>query len=232
MFYIAVVEDQKDNADTLCSYIKKYGLEKHIIFEIDVFTDGLNFISDYTEKYDMVFMDIAMPHMDGLEAAHKLREMDNKVGLIFITTLAKYAIRGYEVQAMDFLIKPIKYELFHLKFEKALSMRKYDIVFRIPLANGGKKLLVSDITYIESCKHYIYFHTELKEYRMRGSMKEISEFFLKNSFALASGSLLVNLAYVEEFQGGEVIVNGEKFVLARKYKTDFINELTEYMGGI
>ena len=151
--------------------------------------------------------------------------------LIFLTSMAQYAIRGYEVAALDFVIKPLAYDLFKIKLEKAIAHIKVDESFHIPVSNGFQTVRFSQIRYVESSKHYLYFHTETGDYRMRGSMRDITAAFLANGFAAASASLLINLSYVEQASGSEVTVAGERLSVARTYKNDFWNRLTVYMSG-
>ena len=121
MLTIAIVEDDLEYQKQLQKYIEEYGKEHELQYKITVFQNGLNFLEDYKGGCDLIFMDIAMPHMDGMETAAKLRKRGDETCLIFITSMAQYALKGYEVNAFDFLVKPLVYELFCIKFEKALS---------------------------------------------------------------------------------------------------------------
>lgn len=152
--------------------------------------------------------------------------------LIFITSLAQYAIRGYEVEALDFIVKPVAYDLFKIRLEKAISRIRTADYYTIKTANGLRKIRLSDLIYIESNKHYLYFHTTTETSRMRGTMRDLEGAFEQKGFALISGSLLVNLSYVEEIEGNSVTAGGEMLAVARAYKTKFRERLTEYMGGM
>ena len=102
MLRVAVAEDNPKDRERLLSFLKKYGEEKDVQIEVAEYTDGSELLDQYRPCYDVIFLDVEMPQMDGMKAAEKIRETDEEVILIFITNMAKYAIRGYEVQALDY----------------------------------------------------------------------------------------------------------------------------------
>lgn len=231
--HIAIVEDEEGQVKTFKEYIGKFIDETHESVKVDVFFNGMDFISDYKGGYDLILMDIAMPHMNGLEAARRLRNTDANVCLIFITTLAQYAIKGYEVNAFDFLVKPVEYELFKIKLSKAVSHIGSTVkaTFTVTNVNGMRKIPLSEISYVESVQHYLYFHTAKEVHKMRASLGDVKPLFKQNGFAEINRSFLVNLSYVDGYNNAEVEVAGEKLPLSRIYKTQFLNELTAYLGG-
>ena len=109
---IAIVDDDENIRQQLQSYLKKYTENFGEDFVVSEFSIPEAFLTNYKSNYDVVFMDIDMPGMNGLQAAKRLRELDEKVVLIFVTNLAQYAIKGYEVAATDFVVKPVEYSKF------------------------------------------------------------------------------------------------------------------------
>ncbi|MGN0806744.1 MAG: LytR/AlgR family response regulator transcription factor, partial [Candidatus Coproplasma sp.] len=120
MIRIAIVEDEKQQYEILNSYLQRYGAENGETFDVRYFLDAVEFVSDYRYDFDLIFMDIMMPDLDGMKAAEKLRAIDGKVPLIFVTNMAQYAIQGYSVSARYFLLKPVNYDDFAIKMKDTL----------------------------------------------------------------------------------------------------------------
>ena len=112
MLGIAIVEDDREQAALLETHIKRYAAEHQLVVSVSVFYDAVTFLEKYTQGYQMIFMDIKMPMLDGMDAARFLRERDQKVVLVFVTTMRQYAIQGYDVDAADFIVKPVNYPEF------------------------------------------------------------------------------------------------------------------------
>ena len=227
MYRILIVDDERIEREGIKYLI---GREKGD-YEICEASNGKQALDVlHSKKVDLLMTDIRMPHMDGLETAATLRKRGDNTCLIFITSMAQYALKGYEVNAFDFLVKPLAYELFCIKFEKALSHIDRSEAYYIKIPNGAKKVSPGQITYIESNKHYLEFHVHGDVYKMRGTMKEIQEYFLASHFALVNSSILVNLSMVDEWKGNEIKAAGQTFVLSQKYKKEFLDRLTLQMG--
>lgn len=107
MIHIAIVEDVKAEADLLQGCLEQYRQDNHIVFQLHFFPDADTFLQTDTHTFDIVFMDVDMPGRNGIEASRVLRETNKTIVLLFVTNLAQYAIAGYEVDALDYILKPI-----------------------------------------------------------------------------------------------------------------------------
>lgn len=232
-YKVAVVEDDKKSQSLLSSFIDRYAKENGASIQIEIFDDGVNFLEKYSPDFDVVFMDIEMPALNGIDTAKELRILDEYVVLIFVTNMSQYAINGYEVNALDFVLKPISYFSFSLKIKKALSysLRQKNDGICLKTTEGPVKLRTADIYFLETDKHYIIIHTSRGDYKMRASMTETEEIFKNKSFARGNASYLVNLAYVSKIKKDTVLVGEWELSVSRARKTPFFNALTRYTGG-
>ena len=121
MIRTAIVEDDPAYAAVITDFYRRYAEECGRAVKIDFFESGSAFLEGYGEGYDLVFLDIELPGLDGMHVAADLRARDKSVLIIFVTNLAQYAVNGYDVQAFDFIVKPIKYYNFAMKLRRAFE---------------------------------------------------------------------------------------------------------------
>ena len=231
---LAIVDDDINATDLLESYITRFEQENNITIQVSVFHHPNDFLSTYSEDYDLVLMDIEMPGLNGIETARELRRMDKHVVLIFITNMAQYAINGYEVEAIDYVIKPVSYADFILKIQKAMRYinRNQDKKLILNTSEGVVHLHVSDILYVEVIRHYLLYHTINGNFTVRGVMKELEEGLAEYHFVRSNHCYLINLKYVEAISGNVVKVGGDELQISRNKKNDLLMEFTRYVGGM
>ncbi len=230
---ICVVEDNPDASKQLCGFIAEYGKTKDINFAVSCFTDALDFLENFRGNYDLIFMDIELPHINGMEAAKRIREADSKVIVIFVTNMAQYAVRGYEVDALDFIVKPVSYSGFALKMDRAVERYKSMKDKEIWIADRGNKrrLRTSQIKYVEVAHHSLVYHTADGDYTVYGQLKTACDELEGTPFALCNRCFLVNLNYVTAIEEFSVTVAGEKLQISRNKKKSFLAALNEFLGG-
>ena len=123
MIRIAVVDDDREEVQELCELLQFTSLELQEPYTIETFYSGSEFLAQYRKQYELLCLDIDMPEKDGMAVAEEIRRRDSKVLIMFITHMAQMAIRGYEVQAVDFVLKPVNKYALLLKMQR---IRKED----------------------------------------------------------------------------------------------------------
>lgn len=121
MLRIAIAEDEPQCAQSLRGFIRQYAKENDLEADVTWFPDGLQLAENYAPRWDILFLDIQMAHLDGMETARLIRKQDPDVTMVFITNLARYAIQGYEVDAADYILKPLHYDRFRVRMDKLIS---------------------------------------------------------------------------------------------------------------
>lgn len=233
MIRIVTVEDEESAANILKKHAERYNSENGKKLSITEYRDSLSFLANYKSDADLIFMDIKMPGMDGLTCAHRLRKTDSSVILVFVTDMVQYAIDGYSVEAMDFIVKPITYDAFRRVVDKAaniLSKRNND---EIVLKHNGvvRRVRISGIYYIEVQRHRIIYHTEEGEVEGWGSLESIMKSLPAGNFSRCHISFLVNLHHVQMVQDDDVIVAKTRLHISRRAKKSFLADLAKYLGG-
>lgn len=230
---IALVDDMPFDKKLLYEHLCKYEAENELKFDITEFSSGLEFLEQYDGGFDIIFMDIDMPHLNGIEAARRLRQVDPMVVLVFVTNIAQYAICGYEVNAIDYLLKPVSWLTFRSKLEKAVravpSHAEDSLI--IPCEDSFLRVPVSDIYYLEKEKNYILYHTAQGVFRDRGSMTEMTARLEPSHFSRCTSGCLVNLRYVTRVGKDSIWLGETCLPLARSQRKSFTAEFLSYLGG-
>lgn len=234
MIRVALVEDDPNYRKELMEYLKRYEQESGERFRVTVFTDGDEIAEVYRADYDIILMDIEMTFMDGMTAAEHIRKVDSEVVIIFITNMPQYVMKGYTVDALDYVLKPVTYFAFTQRIDRALTrMKKRTAKYiTIEIKGGMQKLDISKITYVEVSNHDLIFHAAGGDYLTKGAMKEVESNLESEHFFRCNKCYLINLEYVDSVQNNDVILGKDIVQVSRARKKALLDALNDYMNEV
>lgn len=230
---IAIVEDDEAMQRQLSGYLSDFYRERGGSCQITTFADGDEILENYKAAYDLIFLDIHMQRVDGMKTAEKIRQLDENVFLVFVTNLANYAIRGYSVGALDFLLKPVNYLMLKqllIRVDKLMAARDKRFI-TLPTEKGMARLDVGQVYYVETEGHNLNIYTSQGIYRQRESMKNMESTLADYHFARCNNCYLVNLAQVQRVEKSMVVVGDHELAISRPRYKQFMDALTRYLGG-
>ena len=233
MIRIAVLEDEQPYYLSLKGFIDRCAEEQGQPCQVVWFSDGATLLAQYRDAFDVLLLDVELPGLDGITVAREVRRVDQSVLIIFITNMAQYAIKGYEVDALDYVIKPVSYPAFALKFQKALRILRERVGKSVLLTFSDEQRFVpqKDILYVEVASHTIQYHTYAGTSSASGSLGAVEKQLDERLFARCNSCYLVNLAHVTGLRGDYVLVEGEPLKMSRPKKKLFVARLAAWYNG-
>lgn len=209
-------------------------MERSLSFAVTVLSSAVEFVNG-SHPADLIFMDIGLPGINGMEAAQILRGYDEQTPLVFVTNLAQYAIKGYQVDALDFMVKPIQYDDFSLRMDRAMRMvrRTSKGTIAIPTPDGIRVVRLDDILYVDIAKHDLHYHLvgESIPLRVRGTITKVSEELAEKDFLKIAASCVINMAQVAQIRQGSVVMSdGTELYYSRSQRKMALERLTSYVG--
>ena len=233
MAKIAVVEDNDAMREQPCGFIAQYARESGRPLDVTAFADGAEIVDPYRPGFDIIFLDIEMPTLGGMPTAERIRQVDPDVVLVFVTNMAQYAIRGYEVDALDFVLKPVNYYQFSSKLARALQrvQRRKGGQIALQTAGGVQLLNTEDIYWLETRDRMLHYHTSTGVWSVRSSLQNAEKQLAPYHFAKCNQCYLVNLRYVRAVQNDMVQVGEDRLEISRRQRAAFLAAVAAYVGG-
>ncbi len=238
MLKILILEDERPQLDKLAAFLERYrGEVPDFEYHLEAYGSGLDFLNAYQCDADLIFLDIRVPDMLGMDVARRVRQMDEAVMIVFVTSLTQYAVDCYSVRAFDYILKPVCYASFSAKLERALRMlshRKQEQMLELRAKSGVRRVPADSVIYVETAaRHDLLFHTGGETIRQWGTLSQYEEQLRQAHFARPCSSFLVNLKYVRGVKRDTVILGGTEIEipLSRAKRKDFLAVLAQYKGG-
>lgn len=232
MIKIAYVDDCKKDREIVSKFLKEFSSTSSEEISFVLSDDSLKFFEKFQGDYDILLLDIEMPILNGMELAKRIRKTGSTCVIIFITNMTQFAIKGYEVDAIGYVLKPLRYQVFKevLKkaVEKTIAFRNKDSSMVISSRNGVDVVRASEVKYVEVRMHDLIYHTIRGNFVTHKTLKEIEKQLEDKDFVKCSHSYLINLKYVDGIEKNDVLIDDEKIAISRARKKVFIDRLIEY----
>lgn len=235
MIRVGVVEDDPASIDRILSHLDRFQREHGQRFHVGAFQDGADIIEDYRPDWDILFMDIQMERVDGMTAAKRIREVDSEVVLIFVTSAPQFAIHGYEVGALSYLLKPVSWASFEPELERSiarLNARERRNLLFTTTDGARRRVDLSEVLYLESVRHHVLIHTPSEDFTVVATLKAMEAELVGEGFFRCNSGFLVNFRHVTGVEGNDCRVRGGiRVPISRPRKKDFLSALTAYVSA-
>ena len=229
MYRIAICDDDVKMRRLLCQAAEGYGAA----CEVDEFSDGMELLECNTQ-YDILFLDIDMPRMNGIETAERIRRTDRRVKIIYVTGYRDYMSQSFAVHPFAFLVKPVQKEEIIRQMKEALiygGEEEKGIPFRVQTTEGIEEFVISELYYLEYQSRKLRFVLKHREVMVRGKIAEYLGILGPYGFAAPHKSFVVNLHHVKAIRGYEIIMmNGDQIPLSQKRSVEFRAALGKYQA--
>ena len=238
---IAIIEDSGQELSLLERCLQSYLSSRQVYRVIDTYTSGEAFLENWPSKsYDLVFLDILMEGISGIEVARKIRETDSECLLIFISSSKEYALQGFEVRAFDYLLKPLSEE----RFQKTMDLCQNELAKHIRYIEVKEsrtlvKIPLNEIIYTDYYNHYIQIHTAARLIRSYQQFDVFSPLLLcYPQFLCCYRNCIVNMDHVDSVDKHDFVMeNVERVPITRGNRNSIYQQYADYQflkinGGI
>ena len=232
MLEIAVCDDDKTEIELLENMIRRYCEEKRVQSIITSYLNGNDLLSS-PKKFHIIFLDIQMENLDGIQAAMELRKCDKHVKIIYVTNYSNYQVDAFTVRAFGYVVKPITYEIICKQLDDFMEYSQAGesiFTFTFDTNIGMKTIDSKDIFYFESCNHKIEIVTKERTYKITDSISNILNNFKPYGFSMPHKSFVINFQYVSSIKGYDVLLtSGDHIPISQKRAVQFKEEFHAYL---
>ncbi|MFH5849680.1 LytR/AlgR family response regulator transcription factor [Clostridium perfringens] len=234
MFSIALCEDNSLQREELKNNLSKVLDEIGVEYKLLTFETGEDLLREYPENLDMLFLDIQMGELTGMETARKVRKYDDKVEIIFITALWDYIQKGYEVRAFRYLIKPVKFKELQEQVTACVGniLHKRYTYITIKDKNNVLKIRTEDILFLETFERKVIIHTNSQDYIVKMSMNKLEKELNNKGFFRCHTSYIVNLIKIEEIKKDYLLINKFTLPVSKHRMKNLKLRLTSLLGDL
>lgn len=236
MFKIAICDDEQALIDTLKTNLEQYARQTGKTFCYFEFHDGVDLLAHYQPDFDLIFMDIKMDRLDGLQTAQEIRKTDAAVGILFLTSLSQYVWKGYEYGAVNYLLKPVTYGWLKMELDRYFShyTGRQEPFFAFVSDGGRFKVPYKNVRFAETARRNVLLHFDDQEQVIYKSMKEVASLLeTQPQFARCHASYVVNLSFVKSVQNLEaVLTTGERVPISQPKRKEFMAKLADFWGDM
>ncbi|RGJ46439.1 DNA-binding response regulator [Olsenella sp. AF16-14LB] len=234
MIRAASVENDEGEERLLEEQLARYGHDRNVETTCVHYGSAEAFL-DASYDVDVVFMDIDLPGMNGMDAAAQMRRCDATTQIVFVTSLAQYAVKGYEVDAAGFIVKPVRFYDMAMCLDKVRRVISRNVGENVTIRTQSGLYLfpVSDIEYVETSGHDLVYHfsSGAAPIRVRDSLGRLAESLEDKPFIRVSQGQLVNMMHVVRVAGDSLTLSGgETLFFSRRCKRNCLDRIAQYMG--
>lgn len=236
MLKALIVEDSPSEKQALVHALMLYGQRRNLDIKTTWLTSVAGMASGERE-FDVVFLDVGLPGMNGMDAAQLMRSYDSSTPLVFVTSLSQYAVKSYEVNASGYVIKPVTLPKIEMCMDRVLQhlRSREGRHVTLTMGSGVRVVPLGDIRYIELLRHDLTYHlaTNNETLRLRGTIKDAAEELGQDGrFLRISSGCLVNMDCVRLIKGTSVILyDGTKLPLSRSRRAEALERFADYLGS-
>ena len=235
MYRILVIEDNDEAAAGLAAAIMRYGEERGDGFSITRLASAVDLDERISASHDLIFLDIELPGQSGMDAAFDLRMHDTSTPIVFVTNMANYAVHGYAVNALDFIVKPFTYEDFRLRMDRAMQVVRQRAQRTITLRgrDGLRIFEASQLVFVDMNGHDLVYHLANGErVELRGSMRKLDDELGGSPFLRISSGCIVNMGHVRGVADTALeLSTGDTVWISRSNKKTALEAIARYLGG-